>query len=659
MRKSIKDKYDSLCKKAEHLNYKYYVLDDPEVDDYEYDMLMLEIKHLEHEHPELITENSPTQKVGGLAVNTFENVTHDVKMESLQDVFSFEEVRDFANKVEQEFGQVEYCVEPKIDGLSVSLEYENSVLLRGSTRGDGVTGENVTANLMTIRSVPQKLNGDVEFLEVRGEVYMPHSSFEDFVNQQQMIGGKLPKNPRNAAAGSLRQKNPRIASERKLEIFVFNVQKNVGTNFDTHIESLEYLKDLGLNVLPFYKKCKNIDEAIAEIERIGEIKETLDFDIDGAVVKVNNLKLRESLGSTSKFPKWAVAFKYPPEEKETILRDIEVTVGRTGAITPTAVFDPVFLAGTSVARAILHNQDNLDRLKIQIGDKIVVRKAGEIIPEVVRVSQHYSDTVYNLPSVCPSCNSVLIREDGEAVLRCVNNACPAQLLQNIIHFASRNAMDIDGLGEKLIEQLVESNIISSISDIYKITKDDILSLDRSGEKTANNLINAINKSKQNDPYRLLFGLGIRLVGDTAAKLLLKEFKSIDAIMNASLEQLIDIEGIGEGIAKSIFDFFKLESSVNLINELKASGVNMNLKENDVLSEKLASLTFVITGTLPTMSRNEAKELIELNGGKVVSSVSKKTDYLLVGENAGSKLDKANQLNIKVISQDDLLDIINK
>ncbi|MEE1185951.1 MAG: NAD-dependent DNA ligase LigA [Acutalibacteraceae bacterium] len=657
MRKSIKEKYDNLCKKVEDLNYKYYVLDDPEVDDYEYDMLMLEIKHLEHEYPELVTENSPTQMVGGLAVNTFDNVTHDVKMESLQDVFSYEEVRSFASKIEQEFGAVEYSVEPKIDGLSVSLEYENGKLVRGSTRGDGVTGENVTANLMTIRSVPQKLKKEVEFLEVRGEVYMPHSSFENFVKQQQTVGGKLPKNPRNAAAGSLRQKNPRIASERKLEIFVFNVQKSSVEDFNTHIESLEYLKDLGLNILPFYKKCSDIDEVIEEIERIGKIKDTLDFDIDGAVVKINDLKLRKNLGSTAKFPKWAVAFKYPPEEKETVLRDIEVTVGRTGAITPTAVFDPVFLAGTSVSRAILHNQDNLNKLKIQIGDSIIVRKAGEIIPEVVKVSKHRSNTVFTLPSVCPSCNSSLVREEGEAVLRCVNLSCPAQLLQSIIHFASRNAMDIEGLGEKLIEQLVSINKINSISDIYKITKQDILSLDRSGEKTADNLINAINKSKTNDAYRLLYGLGIRLVGDTAAKLLLNELDSIDGVMNASLEQLTEIEGIGEGIANSVFEYFNLESSVRLIDELKDAGVNMKAEKNSLSGDKLASLTFVITGTLPTMGRTQAKEFIENNAGKVSSSVSKKTDYLLAGENAGSKLDKAQALGVRIISEEDLFNMI--
>ncbi len=646
-------RYEELCKKAEYYNKCYYEDDSPVVTDYEYDMLMLEIKHLEHEYPELVTPESPTQHVGGIALNTFDAVVHAVKMESLQDVFSESELYDFDRRVRETVGEAAYSVEPKIDGLSVSLEYENGEFVRGSTRGDGVTGEDVSANLLTVRTIPKKLKTAIPMLEVRGEVYMPHSSFDKLVARQMEDGGNLPKNPRNAAAGSLRQKNPRIAAERELDIFLFNVQQANGIEFSSHIESLDYLKNIGLKSLPFYKKCATIEEAIAEVRRIGEIRSTLDFDIDGAVIKVDNLALRADMGSTAKCPKWAVAFKYPPEERASRVIDIEITVGRTGAITPTAVFEPIALAGTTVSRATLHNQDNINALGVNIGDVIVVRKAGEIIPEVVRVQQRCSAEPFKLPDICPSCGTHTVREPDEAVTRCVNPECPAQTVRNLIHFASRDAMDIEGLGEAMVNDLVKADLIKSPADIYRLTKAQLLTLDRTGEKTADNLLGAIEKSKGNDLWRLVFGLGIHLIGAKAAKLLEQSFDTLADIAVADTQRLTEIEGFGDTMAQSLADYFALEQSQRLVAELSSLGLNTASRMSAV-GGILEGKVFVLTGTLPTLSRAEATEIIEKNGGKTSSSVSKKTTYVLAGEEAGSKLVKAQQLGIEIITEEQLL-----
>lgn len=656
MKAADKQRYDELCRLIEHYNECYYVKDEPEIDDYEYDMLNLELKQLEHDNPELVTDKSPTQHVGGWAVNTFDSVTHAVPMLSMQDLFSVDDVYGFDNTVKNTVGDAVYSVEPKIDGLSVSLEYENGKFVRGSTRGDGVTGEDVSANLLTIRSIPRTIDTKATLLEVRGEVYMPHESFKRLYEAQLQSGGKLPKNPRNAAAGSLRQKNPKIAKERGLEIFIFNLQRIEGVELDSHIQSLDYLKSLGFPVLPFYSRCENIEKAVEEINRIGEIKSTLDFDIDGAVVKVDDFAKREIMGATAKYPKWQVAFKYPPEEKITRLCDIEVNVGRTGAVTPTAVFEPVFLAGTTVSRAVLHNQDFIDAMQLNIGDEIVVRKAGEIIPEVVRVDKHNSDSVYKLPQVCPSCGAKLYREQDEAVLRCMNPKCPAQLTRNLIHFASRGAMDIEGLGESLIATLVDNGMITSPIDIYRLKAEDLAALERMGEKSAQNLTSAIEKSKQNELWRLIFGFGIRMIGEKAAKLIEQNFDDIYAVMSATREDFLKIDGFGDIMADYAVDFFSLEQTKQLIDEFAKIGMNLKSAEKSD-DMRFAGKTFVLTGTLPTLSRSEAAKMIEDLGGKVASSVSKKTDYVVAGEAAGSKLTKAQALGITIINEQQLLDMM--
>ena len=649
-------RYRELCRLAEEYSRRYYVEDDPAVSDYEYDRLMAEIKELEKEDPSLVTPASPTQHVGGMALNTFASVEHRVKMESLQDVFSVEELYVFDERVRAAVGGAAYSVEPKIDGLSVSLEYANGRFVRGSTRGDGVTGEDVTANLATIASVPPTIPTDLPFLEVRGEVYMSHAAFQKLVQAQTASGGKLPKNPRNAAAGSLRQKDPRVAASRELDLFLFNVQQAPGATFTSHTASLDQLRAWGLKTLPFYTRCDTIAEAVAEVERIGEIRHTLGFDIDGAVIKVDDLALREQMGSTAKYPKWAVAFKYPPEEKPTTLLDIEVSVGRTGAVTPTAVFEPVQLAGTTVSRAVLHNQAFINALGVNIGDTVIVRKAGEIIPEIVSVQKHVKPEPFRLPEVCPSCGAALIREEDEAVLRCLNPSCPAQLLRNLIHFASRDAMDIDGLGEALVEQLVEAGRLRSPADLYRLRPEDVAGLERSGEKSAANLLRAIETSKSNELWRLIFGLGIRLIGAKAAKLLEAAFPDMEAILAAGREDFAAIEGFGDIMAESLYDTLSQPAFRALIGELKELGLNMQ-SASAPADGRLAGLTFVLTGTLPTMTRNQAAEEIEAHGGKVSSSVSKKTSYVLAGEDAGSKLTKAQALGIPVIGEAELLEML--
>lgn len=647
--KRIKELSDSL----KYHNRKYYIEDSPEISDFEYDAMLRELEDLEDEYPEFKAEDSPTQMVGGAASKLFTEVVHSVKMESLQDVFNFDELKAFLSKIDLE--KTPLSVEPKIDGLSVSLEYRDGLFFRGSTRGDGVTGEDVTANLLQIKSIPKAIKFMGE-LEVRGEVYMPRDSFLRLRERQENLGEAPAKNPRNAAAGSLRQKNPKITKERELDIFVFNVQRITEKEFSSHIETLDFLKDLGFNTLPTYLKCDTVQGVIDEIVRIGNSRGSLPYDIDGAVVKADNLSYRETMGSTSKFPKWAVAFKYPPEEKETILKAIEINVGRTGALTPTAVFDPIQLAGTTVSRATLHNEDFITSKGIGIGDTIIVRKAGDIIPEVLSVSKKGSLEVYKMPDTCPSCGAPVFREDDEAVIRCTNADCPAQLLRHLIHFTSRDAMDIEGLGPAMLEQLVNAGLLHNIVDIYSLDYDKVAELERTGEKTVQNLKAAIEKSKGNDLSKLLFAFGIRHIGAKAGKLLAEHFGDIDAILNATVEDFENIEGFGSILAQSAAEFFSLNDTKDMIDKLKALGVNTkSLKE--VKDNRFAGMTFVLTGTLPTYQRSEAAAIIESFGGKTSSSVSKKTSIVLAGEEAGSKLDKANALGVRVIDENEFNEMI--
>lgn len=656
--------YEDTVKRAEKLrkdlnyySYRYYVDNENDIDDYEYDMMMRELKSIEEEYPELITPDSPTRRVGGEATNMFESVAHTVKMESLQDAFSFDEIRDFDRRVKDAVINATYVVEPKIDGLSVSLEYRDGVFVRGSTRGDGSVGEDITANLRTVRSIPLRLKTDLPFIEVRGEVYMPHSVFHKLVEEQELNEEKPFKNPRNAAAGSLRQKNPKITAKRKLDIFVFNVQQIDGHSLSNHKQSLDYLKELGFKTIPFYTEFKNIDGAIDELKRIADIRYTLPFDIDGAVIKVNDFEKRKILGSTAKFPKWAIAFKYPPEEKETKLLSIEVNVGRTGVLTPTAVFSPVLIAGSTVSRATLHNEDFIKEKGICIGDTIIIRKAGDVIPEVVSVKEHIPDAVpYRMPEICPSCGAKAVREDGEAAIRCNNPDCPAQLLRMLIHFCSRDAMDIEGLGDALLNKLVEQNMIKTAADIYSLDFGKIAEMDKMGKKSAENLKKAIEKSKENDLSKLVFALGIRHVGAKAAKLLSDNFRDIDSIMNSSAEDISKIDGFGLVMAQSVVDFMSMPQSQKLIADLKAAGVNMKAEDTHI-DNRFLGKTFVLTGTLTKYTRSEASRIIENYGGKASSSVSKKTDYVLAGEAAGSKLAKATELGVKIINEDEFAEMI--
>ncbi|MDF2567448.1 MAG: ligA [Oscillospiraceae bacterium] len=635
-------------------NNRYYALDDPQISDYEYDMLLQELKQIEQEYPDLITSDSPTVRVGGEALNLFEKVKHLVQMGSLQDVFDQKELYAFDTRVRNQVSNPVYVVEPKIDGLSVSLEYQNGLFVRGSTRGDGFVGEDVTNNLKTIGSIPLKLKQNIEFLEVRGEVFMPHHVFLELVKQQEINEETPFKNPRNAAAGSLRQKDPKIAAKRKLDIYVFNIQQVVGKDIKTHKESLDFLTELGFKTSPSYNTFETMEDAIKEIEKIGENRGKYTFDIDGAVIKVNDFSQRELLGSTSKFPKWAVAFKYPPEEKETTLLDIRINVGRTGALTPTAIFEPITLAGTTVSRAVLHNQSFIEEKQIAIGDTIIVRKAGDIIPEVVSVKAHNrNSTVYQIPQNCPVCGVECSKIDDEAAIRCTNPECPATLLRNIIHFASRNAMNIDGLGVAIVELLVDQKLIESSADLYSLKAEDVEKLERMGEKSAKNLIEAMEKSKSNDLSKFIFGLGIRNIGQKAAELLCDSFPSIDLIMSATQEEITQIDGFGDTMAQSVVEFFKLPQTQHLIEKFKNAGLNLTREQKQKRTTFL-DLTFVLTGTLPTYTRDQAKEIIEELGGKVSGSVSKKTSYVLAGEDAGSKLTKAESLGIPVIDEQEFL-----
>lgn len=649
---SAERRIKELTKQLEYHNNLYYNMDEPEISDFEYDKMLRELEKLEEQFPTLKSPLSPTNRVGGNAGEKFSPVTHTVVMESLHDSFSHDELRDFDRKVREVSPNVQYVVEPKFDGLSVSCEYENGVFVRGSTRGDGTTGEDVTDNLMTIKSLPKRIANAPEYLEVRGEVYMSFESFNELTKRQEENEEKTFKNPRNAAAGSLRQKNAKITAQRKLDIYVFNIQQVRGAELTTHSQSLNYLTELGFPTA-FYNVYDDIEDVISEIERIGDMRGSFDFAIDGAVVKVNSFETRSLLGSTAKYPKWAEAYKYPPEEKPTKLLNIEINVGRTGVLTPVGNFEPVLLAGTTVSRATLHNKDFIEEKGICVGDTVIIRKAGEIIPEVLSVKEHSENAVpFEFPTLCPSCGSPVSQDEGEAAIRCTNTDCPAQLMRHLIHFVGRDAMDIDGLGPAVLEQLVNEGLVKSPADLYRLKIDDVSNLERMAEKSANNLISAVEKSKENELYRLVFALGIRNIGLKAAKLLCENFPTIDDIMNAKAVDFETIDGFGEVMALSIENYFALDGTKELISDLKSLGLKMKSTAPKSSGGIFSGKTFVLTGTLPTMKRSEASKIIEENGGKTSSSVSKKTSYVLAGEEAGSKLTKAQSLGITIITEDE-------
>lgn len=651
-----KKRIDELVELLNYHSRLYYVENRNEISDYDYDMLQNELKELEKNYPQFLRPDSPTQRVGGEAVSQFEKVEHTVQMGSIQDVFSFEEVRRFVDTVRETIPAPAFVVEPKIDGLSVSLEYHDGEFVIGSTRGDGFVGENVTQNLKTVRSIPLSLPEDLPLLEVRGEVYMPRGVFEDLVKKQEENDEQPFKNPRNAAAGSLRQKDPKIAASRKLDIFVFNVQRIEGRELTAHKQSLDYLKSLGFKTIPDYKRVSTADEIIARIEEIGEVRYTLPFDIDGVVIKVDDFAQRETLGYTAKTPKWSVAYKFPPEEKNTKLLDIELNVGRTGAVTPVAVFEPIMLAGTEVARATLHNRDFIAEKNVNIGDLITVRKAGDIIPEVLCVAEKRSEGCFEFPDTCPVCGAPLVKSEDEAAVRCSDIDCPAQIFRRIVHFASKGAMDIDGLGPAIVRALLDNGLITSVADLYTIKKADLLELDNFKEKSAENLINAIEKSKAQPLDRLVFALGIPNIGQASAKLLCDKFGDLDNICAASEEEIADIEGFGDIMASAVTKELAEPHMRELIAKLAECGVNTKYQKVQVDS-RFEGKTFVLTGTLPTLKRAEAKALIEKYGGKASGSVSKKTAYVLAGEEAGSKLDKARSLGIEIITEEQFLDMI--
>ena len=651
----------ALRQELEEANYQYYVLDAPQMSDYDFDHKLRRLEELEAKHPELDTPDSPTRRVGGAVADGFAEVKHPVPLESLQDVFSLEELGEFGQRVEEALPDgVEYDVEPKVDGLSVALEYENGVFVRGATRGDGRVGEDVTENLRTVRSIPLRLPESLPRLIVRGEVYMPKQVFEALNADLEVQGKPLFANPRNAAAGSLRQHDPRIAAARKLDIQVFNIQLAEGKTFQTHSETLEYLKSQHFKVIP-HETCATIEEVGERIAAIGDGRENYPFDIDGAVVKVNDLSQRTVLGSTAKFPRWAAAYKYPPEQKPSKVVDIVVQVGRTGVLTPKAVVEPVRLAGTTVTNATLHNQDFIAEKDIRIGDTVLVQKAGEIIPEIVAVLKDRrpeGTEPYLLPTVCPVCGAPVARDEDGAHIRCTGAECPAQLLRHLTHFASRDAMDIEGLGPAVVEGLVNAGLVKGPGDLYALRAEDVANLERMGKKSADNLIAAIERSKENDLSRLLFAFGIRQVGQKAGQVLARQFGSLDALMAADVETLTAVPDIGGITAQSIVDWFRSEQSRHLIETLRAAGVNFESHAAPV-GDALAGKTFVLTGTLEQFTRDEAKAMIEAQGGKVSGSVSKKTGYVVAGEAAGSKLRKAQELGIPVLSESDLLTMLGR
>ena len=656
----ISERVEHLRKSLTYHSQRYYVYDSPEISDYEYDMMFAELKKLEEQYPELYDEASPTQRVGGKALDKFEKVTHNVKMDSLSDVFSFEETEDFCNKMSAELGAPTYSVEPKIDGLSVSLIYENGEFVRGATRGDGSVGEDVTLNLRTIQSIPLRLPEPLT-LTVRGEVYMPRAVFESINQKREAEGKALMANPRNAAAGSLRQLDSKITAERKLDIFIFNFQEGSlyldGREPKTHTETLDRLSELGFKVLAMRTVADGYDEIAEHIKKIGAARDALAYDIDGVVIKIDGLDERKTVGEGTSTPKWAVAYKFPPEEKETKLIDITIAVGRTGVLTPTALLSPVRLAGTTVSRATLHNIDFIRERDIMLGDTVCVRKAGDIIPEVVRANtalRDGSEIAFFMPTHCPSCGEPVVfdKNDG-AALRCTNSSCPAQLSRSIEHFASKGAMNIDGLGPQIVELLLANSKIKDAADLYSLTVEDVEPLERMGKKSAQNLISAIDSSKAVGLARLIYALGIREVGEVAAAALASHFGTLDALSNASSGDISAIENFGEVTAEYVVDFFSHAQNRELCRRLECAGV-LTVDTSTPVGELFASKTFVLTGTLPTMSRDEASALIKQNGGKTVGSVSKKTDFVVAGEAAGSKLTKAQELGIRIISESDLL-----
>ena len=662
-RKEAKENIELLRKELEYHAKKYYEDDAPEISDYDYDMKLRKLKKLEEEYPEFRSESSLTQKVGGKANSSFEEVTHEVPLLSLQDIFSFEELKEFDTRVKKQTNNKEckYIVETKIDGLSVAIEYKNGELYRAATRGNGLIGEDITENIKTIKTVPQSLNEKIDII-VRGEVFISKNGFEKLNEEQEKNGKTLFANARNAAAGSLRQLDYKITEKRPLDIYIFNVQRLTNNTFNSHFEQLKYLEKIGFNVNPIKIPCENINEAIEAIKKIGEEREKLSFNIDGAVIKVDDLELREEMGATFKAPRWAIAYKYPPEAKETILKDIICQVGRTGAITPMAILEPVKVDGSTISKTTLHNEDFIKEKDLRIGDTVVIQKQGDVIPEVVDVikaKRTGKEKAYKMPTTCPVCGAPAVREEGEAITRCIGIECKAQALRSIEHFASKQGMEIDGLGISIIEQLMEKKLVNNIADIYSLSLEDVASLKKNGKKFANNLINSIEKSKGEDLHKLITALGIRHIGTKSAKSLAREYKSIDNLMNASLEDLCNKDDVGEITARSVYEFFRQEQTVDLIKRLKEAGVNMQILDTNVNNNKFEGMTFVLTGSLKEFTREQAGNIIEQMGGKTSSSVSKKTTYVLAGEEAGSKLRKAQELGTKIISEEEFKEMIKE
>ena len=654
-----KERIEELRKQVEYHAKRYYDEDKPEISDFEYDMLMVELRNLEKEFPEYKSKDSLTQKVGGHVKEGFAKVTHEVPLQSLQDVFSIEEVKDYIEKIEEKAKENEiknktYVVETKIDGLSAALEYKKGKFVRGATRGNGLVGEDVTENLKTVKTIPMELSEKIDII-VRGEVFISKSDFEKMNQEREENEEELFANARNAAAGSLRQLDSKITKKRPLDIYIFNVQKMEGKEFNSHFEELEYLEKLGFNVNPVRIPCKTIEEIEEAIKKIGDDRENLTFGIDGAVVKVDDLKFREILGTTAKTPRWAVAYKYPPEKKETILKDIICQVGRTGVITPMAILEPVKVAGSTISKTTLHNEDFIKQKELKIGDTVVIQKAGDVIPEIVEVKKDKrtgKEIEFEMPKVCPVCGAEAIRFDGEAAIRCTGIECPAKLFRNLVHFVSREAMNIDGLGENIIGQLLDRKLIENIADIYTLKFEDIASLKKNGKKFAQNLVDSINKSKENDLYRLITALGIRHVGTKASKILARKYRTIDNLMKATSEELSMINDIGPIVANSIREFFMQEQTIDLIQKLKQAGVNTSSLEEEINDNRFEGKTFVLTGSLEKYTRGEAANIIEKFGGKTSSSVSKKTDYVIAGEEAGSKLTKAQNLGVTILSEEE-------
>ena len=660
-----KERIEELRNLAEYHAKKYYDEDNPEISDFEYDMLMVELRNLEKEYPEFRSGESLTNKVGGHVKEGFGKVEHEIALLSMQDIFSFEEVEDFISKIrkqaiENNFSEPNFVVETKIDGLTAALEYKNGVFVRGATRGNGQVGEDVTENLKTIKNIPMKLKENID-ITVRGEVFISKKDFEEMNKKREENEEELFANARNAAAGSLRQLDSNITKTRPLDIYVYNVQKIIGKEFESHYDELKYLEELGFNINPIKIYCKDSKEAIEAINKIGNDRESLTFGIDGAVIKVDDLKLREFLGTTAKSPRWQIAYKYPPEQKETKVIDIVCNVGRTGVITPLAILEPVKVAGSTISKTTLHNEDFIKEKGLKIGDTVIIQKAGDVIPEIVKVvesKRNGNEQDFKMPNVCPVCGAQAVREEGEAAVRCTGIECPAKLYRNLVHFVSREAMNIDGLGENIIDQLMNRKLISNIADIYNLTLEDISSLKKNGKKFAENLVSAIENSKQNDLYRLITALGIRHVGAKAAKTLAKKFKNMEDLANASFEELSEIDDIGSIVANSISEFFSQNQTKDLLQKLKEAGVNMYaLSQGEGLDERFAGKTFVLTGSLEKFKRDEAVGIIENFGGKVSGSVSKKTSYVLAGEDAGSKLTKAQTLGITVISETEFEEMI--